>query len=89
MLSRALRPSPKGGPGSDRRTRGADGRPAYIDDCTPATERCTRRVYTELLDQRVYLEGTLLKLNMVLSGKEAGREPQRPEEVAGRTLRCL
>ena len=47
-----------------------------------------REVYYELGCQNVALEGTLLKPNMVLSGKNAD-ERASSEEVAEKTLACL
>ena len=56
-----------------------------IDQCGEATEETLREVYYQLGRQRVQLEGTLLKPNMVLSGKEASdRAPA--EEVGRRTV---
>jgi fructose-bisphosphate aldolase class I len=59
-----------------------------IDACFQATEATLREVYYQLGTQRVVLEGTLLKPNMVLSGKDT---PNRagPEEVAEKTVSCL
>ena len=59
-----------------------------IDRCGSATEATLSEVYDQLGRQRVALEGTLLKPNMVISGKEA---PDRAgsEEVAEKTLDCL
>ena len=56
--------------------------------CYDVTEAALREVYDQLAAQRVMLEGTLLKPNMVLSGKDA---PDRacPDEVAERTVDCL
>jgi fructose-bisphosphate aldolase class I len=45
-------------------------------------------VYTELFDQRVRLEGTLLKPNMVLSGYDASPRAAA-DEVAEWTLKCF
>jgi fructose-bisphosphate aldolase class I len=45
-------------------------------------------VFAELREQRVLLEGMLLKPNMVLAGYECPQQPS-DEEVAQRTLRCL
>ncbi|MDQ3722958.1 MAG: fructose-bisphosphate aldolase class I [Actinomycetota bacterium] len=45
-------------------------------------------VFAELREQRVLLEGMLLKPNMVLAGYECPSQPT-DEEVAERTLRCL
>ena len=47
-----------------------------------------KALYTELYDQRVDLEGTLLKPNMVLSGYDAS-ERAGVEEVAEWTLKCF
>ena len=59
-----------------------------IDACMRVTEKNLREVYYELSCQNVALEGTLLKPNMVLSGKNAtDRAPK--EEVAEKTLACL
>ncbi len=59
-----------------------------IDRCFDVTEATLKRVYEDLYAQRVVLEGTLLKPNMVLSGSvAAGRAG--PEEVAEKTIRCL
>ena len=59
-----------------------------IERCFEATEATLREVYYQLSIQRVVLEGTLLKPNMVLSGKDA---PNRagPEQVAENTLACF
>ncbi len=59
-----------------------------IDRCYDVTQNALREVYSQLAAQRVALEGTLLKPNMVLSGKDA---PNRacPDEVAERTVDCL
>jgi fructose-bisphosphate aldolase class I len=53
-----------------------------------ATVRTLTAVFEELRDQRVALEGILLKTNMVLSGKEAA-ERADPDTVAEMTLRAL
>ncbi len=45
-------------------------------------------LYTELYDQRVDVQGTLLKPNMVLSGYEASNRAGS-DEVADRTLECF
>ena len=52
------------------------------------TSRVLAAVYTELFDQRVDVEGTLLKPNMVLSGYEAA-DRAGTDEVAERTLHCF
>ncbi len=59
-----------------------------IDICDMVTEEVLRGVYAELAIQDVELEGTLLKPNMVLSGKDCA-EQASVQEVAERTVRCL
>ena len=59
-----------------------------IDQCFEATESTLREVYYQLGQQRVVLEGTLLKPNMVLSGKDAAVRAE-PEEVAEKTVDCF
>ena len=59
-----------------------------IEQSYEVTSRMLNSVFTELHDQRVSLEGMLLKTNMVLSGYAAeGRAGV--DEVAERTLQCL
>jgi len=62
--------------------------PHTIERCYEVTERTLRRVYAELYTQRVPLEQTILKPNMVLSGTECSRQAG-VREVAEQTLRCL
>ena len=59
-----------------------------IDDCEIATARTLDALYAELAVVRVQLPGTLLKVNMVLSGKECPTQAG-PDEVAESTIRCL
>jgi len=59
-----------------------------IEQSAKATGRVLQAVYTELHDQRVELEGTLLKPNMVLSGYEASNRAGI-DEVADTTLEVL
>ena len=59
-----------------------------IDRCYKVTQDTLRSVYGQLASQRVMLEGTLLKCNMVLSGKDASNRAG-PDEVAERTVDCL
>lgn len=56
-----------------------------IERCAEVSEETLRRVYDQLADHRVQLEGTLLKPNMVVPGKEAPRQAS-PEEVVEATL---
>src|SRR5262245_36474381 len=62
--------------------------PHPIERCYEVTERTLRSVYAELYAQRVPLEQTILKPNMVLSGTECPRQAG-VGEVAQQTLRCL
>jgi fructose-bisphosphate aldolase, class I len=59
-----------------------------IDTAFHVTARTLQAVYTELHDQRVQIEGTLLKPNMVLPGYESPEQVPH-EEVAQTTIRCL
>jgi fructose-bisphosphate aldolase, class I len=59
-----------------------------IHDSFRVTSRVLFAVFTELHDQRVALEGALLKPNMVLSGYESA-EQVSDDEVADETLRCF
>jgi fructose-bisphosphate aldolase class I len=52
------------------------------------TSRVLFAVFTELADQKLQLEGTLLKPNMVLSGYDAS-ERAGVDEVAEETIRCF
>jgi fructose-bisphosphate aldolase class I len=59
-----------------------------IERCQQVTDTALEAVFAELFEQRVYLEGIVLKPNMVISGKQApNRAP--PEVVAEATVRCL
>ena len=59
-----------------------------IDACFEATEMALREVYYQLGTHRVALEGTVLKTNMVLSGKDAADRADAGE-VAEKTVECL
>jgi fructose-bisphosphate aldolase class I len=59
-----------------------------IDRHSDATRRTLESVFDRLFAHRVALTGTLLKTNMVLSGKSAS-EQAGVEEVAHWTLQCL
>ena len=62
--------------------------PHDIDQCELVTENALKALYHELHQQRVVLEGTLLKPNMVISGSECPQQAN-VEEVAQRTVACL
>ena len=59
-----------------------------INTCYGATEAALRAVYYQLGHHRVALAGTLLKPNMVLSGKSADNRAG-PQRVAEATVACL
>jgi fructose-bisphosphate aldolase class I len=59
-----------------------------IEEAYHVTSRVQHAVFTELRDQRVELEGMLLKPNMVLSGYECPVQAD-VATVAEQTLRCL
>ena len=56
-----------------------------LETCKATTEKVLAAVYKALNDHNVYLEGTLLKPNMVLPGSECPRK-YTPEEVAEATV---
>jgi fructose-bisphosphate aldolase, class I len=59
-----------------------------IDESFRVTERTLRALYTELFDQRVEREGSLLKTNMVVSGYDSSGQAD-VDTVAEQTIRCL
>ncbi|MDQ3962850.1 MAG: fructose-bisphosphate aldolase class I [Actinomycetota bacterium] len=59
-----------------------------IEACYDATKSTLEALFMQLNLHRVALEGTLLKTNMVLSGKDAADQAS-VEEVANRTVACL
>ena len=62
--------------------------PHSIERCDEVTETTLKAVYDHLHRQRVVLEGTLLKPNMVISGKECPTQAS-VRQVAEMTVRCL
>ncbi|HET6675382.1 MAG TPA: class I fructose-bisphosphate aldolase, partial [Nitrospiraceae bacterium] len=59
-----------------------------IERCEEVTSLVLHAVFGALFEQRVSLEGMLLKPNMVISGKESRRQAS-VDEVSVATLRCL
>jgi fructose-bisphosphate aldolase class I len=59
-----------------------------IERCEEVTEATLKVTFAELFEQRIYLEGMILKPSMVVSGKDNPRQAG-VDEVAERTLRCL
>jgi fructose-bisphosphate aldolase class I len=59
-----------------------------VDTCYQVTEWVLKEVYQELYYNRVVLEGTVLKPNMIVSGAKASKQAG-VQEVAEKTIRCL
>ena len=59
-----------------------------IERCEEVTEETLRVTFAALTEQRVHLEGMILKPSMVVSGRENPRQAG-VDEVAERTIRCL
>ena len=59
-----------------------------IDRCFEVTEETLREVFAQLAQQKVLLEGMLLKPSMVISGGSYAKRAD-PEEVAERTIECF
>jgi len=56
--------------------------------CQEVTEQVLAEVFRQLFGQRIWLEGMVLKPNMVISGKKASNRAG-PQEVADATVRVL
>jgi fructose-bisphosphate aldolase, class I len=59
-----------------------------MDRCYQVTEFVLKETFEQLYEQRIALEGMVLKPNMVVPGKKAGQRAS-VEEVAERTLKLL
>jgi fructose-bisphosphate aldolase class I len=59
-----------------------------IEACLDATTRSLRELYAQMARQRVHLQGSLLKPNMVLSGNKAANRASA-QEVARLTVTCF
>jgi fructose-bisphosphate aldolase class I len=59
-----------------------------IERCEEVTANVLHAVFNALFEQKVYLEGMLLKPNMVISGIKCERQAS-VEEVAAATVHCL
>jgi fructose-bisphosphate aldolase class I len=59
-----------------------------LERCYEVTERTLRKVFAQLYEQRVVLEQTLLKPNMVLPGKDCPQQAS-PRQVAEATIHCF
>jgi fructose-bisphosphate aldolase class I len=59
-----------------------------IERCYEVTEWVLKTLYEELFLSRIFLEGTVLKPNMIVPGKKAAKQAS-PEEVAAQTIRVF
>jgi fructose-bisphosphate aldolase class I len=59
-----------------------------LEHCREVTEDVLRTVFSALISQRVFLEGMILKPNMILPGANC-RKQAEIEEVAEATISCL
>ncbi|HEX4052146.1 MAG TPA: class I fructose-bisphosphate aldolase [Steroidobacteraceae bacterium] len=59
-----------------------------IERCEAVTDEVLATVFDQLHLHRVYLEGMILKPNMVIAGKKCPTQAS-PEQVAAATVRCL
>jgi fructose-bisphosphate aldolase, class I len=59
-----------------------------LERCYEVSEATLRAVFTALYDLRIFLEGIILKPNMVVPGLKSGHAA-RPEEVAAATVRLF
>lgn len=59
-----------------------------LERCAEVTDKIQRTVFSELLAQRVALEGMILKPNMVVSGLACAQQAS-DDEVADATVACL
>jgi fructose-bisphosphate aldolase, class I len=59
-----------------------------IERCYEVTEHVLKAVFAELYEARIFLEGMVLKPNMVVPGKKAAKQAS-PEEVAAQTIRLF
>ncbi len=59
-----------------------------VERCHEVTERVLNSLFTELYEQGVVLEGTILKPNMVVAGKKCPEQPS-VQDVAERTIKVL
>ena len=59
-----------------------------IDDCYNVTSRVLKSLFQHLKDKNVDIKGTILKPNMIISGKSC-TEQAGVQEVAEKTVKCL
>ena len=59
-----------------------------LERCEEVTTETLNRVFAALDEHGIYLEGTILKPNMVISGKECPKQASA-QEIAEATVRCF
>ena len=59
-----------------------------IDRCYDVTTKTLQTLFSTLHDQRVVIDHTILKTNMVISGKQC-KQQAGVQEVADKTVKCL
>jgi fructose-bisphosphate aldolase class I len=59
-----------------------------IERCEQVTDTTLESVFNQLFEHRIYLEGMVLKPNMVISGKKCPTRANA-QQVAEATVRCL
>ena len=59
-----------------------------LERCYQVTEWVLKTVYDELYEARIFLEGTVLKPNMIIPGKKAADQAS-PEAIAAATVRLF
>ena len=59
-----------------------------IDTCYEVTQSVLKQQFIDLYEQRVFMEGMVLKPNMVIAGKKSAKRSSA-DEVAEKTVRCL
>jgi fructose-bisphosphate aldolase class I len=59
-----------------------------IERCFLVTEHIIKQLYIDMYEQRLFLEGTILKPNMVIAGKKCPKQAS-VDEVAEKTVTCL
>ena len=73
---------------ADRRAGSIARRQSYNRALRGSNQETLRITFASLMEQRVHLEGMILKPSMVVSGKDNPRQAG-VDEVAERTIRCL
>ncbi len=59
-----------------------------IEICEEVTTKTLKALFAQLVVQRVSIEGTILKPNMIIAGKKSPQQATK-EQIAAATLRCF